>query len=114
MSPFAAADGTEAGRRAHVGKQLTETAQETLCPNNEHGALLDLLNSCTWIFKLAIEGENRRDCRRSSKKTYSENAVEQSQSRDGDSQTAAFRREKTGDVVRVYERQTLRHRGDCL
>lgn len=66
MSLLAAADGTMAGQRAHVGKQLTEIAQEI---NNENGASLDLLNSFAWKFKSAIGGENCRDRRRSSEKT---------------------------------------------
>lgn len=52
------ADGTEGGQRARVGKQLTETAQGNLCPNNEKGASPDLLNSFAWKFELAAEGEN--------------------------------------------------------
>lgn len=58
MSLSAAADGTEGGQRARVGKQLTETAQGSLCPNNEKGASPDLLNSFAWKFELAAEGEN--------------------------------------------------------
>lgn len=111
--PLSCADGTEGGQRARVGKQLTETAQGNLCPNNEKGASPDLLNSFAWKFELAAEGENCWDCRRSRDKTYSGNAVEQNRSGDGGSQMAEFLREKAGDSARVCTRRTLGRGGGC-